>query len=39
MNFKNMPELEWPYGYAMALGATVLGTIATVWYFKKRKWF
>jgi magnesium transporter len=39
MNFKNMPELDWRYGYAMALVATVLGTIATIWYFKKKKWF
>lgn len=39
MNFKNMPELDWKHGYAMAFVVTALGTVATVWYFKKKKWF
>jgi magnesium transporter len=39
MNFKNMPELNWEHGYALAFGVTTLGTIATIWYFKKKKWF
>ena len=39
MNFKNMPELDWHYGYAAALGLTFLSTVATYWYFKKKKWF
>jgi magnesium transporter len=36
MNFKNMPELEWPWGYAWALG--LMGTVAIgtlVWFWKK----
>jgi magnesium transporter len=37
MNFKNMPELEG--GYFWALGVTVVVTLATYWYFKKRRWF
>ncbi len=39
MNFKNMPELDSRYGYWIALGFTVISTIATYFYFKKRKWF
>ena len=38
MNFKNMPELEWPMGYPLAVLSTVLSTGATYWYFKKRGW-
>lgn len=39
MNFKHMPELEWRYGYYMALG--VMGTVflGLIGYFKHRKWF
>jgi magnesium transporter len=39
MNFKHMPELEWRYGYAWALGlmaATAAGMIA---YFHRRGWW
>lgn len=38
MNFKWMPELEWPWGYPALLGlmALVMGVILL--YFKKRKW-
>jgi magnesium transporter len=39
MNFKNMPELNWRYGYAAAGCLMMLSTAATVWYFKKKKWF
>ena len=38
MNFKNMPELDWRYGYSGALALTFLSTIATYCYFKKKKW-
>lgn len=38
MNFKNMPELEWPFGYEMATLATALSTGATYWYFRKKGW-
>jgi magnesium transporter len=37
MNFKNMPEVE--HGYWVALGTMAVSTLATYWYFKKRKWF
>jgi magnesium transporter len=39
MNFKDMPELGWKHGYAMAFAVTALGTAGTVWYFKRKKWF
>ncbi len=39
MNFKHMPELDWKYGYLAAFGLTVLSTITTYWYFKRKKWF
>ena len=38
MNLK-MPEVEWRHGYLVAIITTVVTTLATFWYFKKRKWF
>ena len=37
MNFINMPELTWPYGYAAAIAVSVLFVVASIVYFKKRK--
>ena len=40
MNFEhNFPELQWKYGYATAAVVTVVSTILTYWYFKRKKWF
>ena len=39
MNFPDMPELSWKHGYMVAGIVTVFSTLATFWYFKKRKWF
>src|SRR5262245_40269295 len=39
MNFKNMPELDWKFGYELAMGITLLSTAVTVWWFRKKKWF
>ena len=39
MNFHDMPELSWHYGYAMAALVTALSTACTYWYFRKKKWF
>jgi magnesium transporter len=39
MNFKHMPELDWKYGYTGAVGLTLLSTLVTYWYFKRKKWF
>jgi magnesium transporter len=36
-NFKNMPELE--HGYFWALGITLVTTLLTTIYLKKKKWF
>jgi magnesium transporter len=39
MNFKNMPELDWKHGYALAAGVTALSTAATYTWFKKKRWW
>ncbi len=38
MNFEYMPELKWPWGYAMALG--LMGVVATAMLigFRRKKW-
>lgn len=38
MNFKHMPELEWQYGYLGAFVITLLSTLGTYWYFKRKDW-
>lgn len=38
MNFKRMPELDWPYGYPIALGIIALSIILPVLFFKSRGW-
>ena len=38
MNFKHMPELEWTYGYAYALGLMGVGSVALWSFFRKIKW-
>lgn len=39
MNFRSMPELGWPFGYAAALGAMALSMLAIAAYFRSRDWF
>ena len=39
MNFKDMPELDYQHAYPIAVGIMVLSTLATYFYFKKKKWF
>ncbi|WP_439127511.1 CorA family divalent cation transporter [Polaribacter sp.] len=39
MNFENIPELKFKYGYFVLLGVMVFVTIGAVWYFKRKKWF
>lgn len=38
MNFENMPELHWHYGYYVVLG--VMGTISAImfWWFRRKGW-
>ncbi len=38
MNFDNMPELHWQYGYLFALGLMVLIAVALYAIFKSRDW-
>lgn len=38
MNFAHMPELEWPWGYPMALGLMLASAVGTFLFFKWRKW-
>jgi magnesium transporter len=38
MNFKAMPELEWPFGYPMALGFMVLFAVLPYLLFRWKKW-
>jgi len=38
MNFRNMPELSWKYGYFGILGVTVVLTLLTWRYCKRRGW-
>jgi magnesium transporter len=39
MNFKNMPELEWRWGYAGVWGLMAVITGIMLLYFKHKKWF
>jgi magnesium transporter len=39
MNFHDMPELQWKHGYWVAGVTMLVSTVATWWYFKKKKWF
>jgi magnesium transporter len=39
MNFKHMPELEWRYGYAWALGLMLASALGMVAYFRRRGWW
>src|SRR5580698_10607822 len=38
MNFKNMPELNWEWGYAMAWIAIIASGLAPLVWFKLRGW-
>jgi magnesium transporter len=39
MNFKNMPELEWRWGYPAAWLLMLAIFAGMMLYFKKKKWF
>jgi magnesium transporter len=39
MNFKHMPELEFHYGYPMALTLMAISAILPILWFKRRGWF
>ena len=39
MNFENMPELHWKYGYFVILSAMFVLLLGMVFYFKKKRWY
>lgn len=38
MNFKNMPELQWHYGYYGVIGVVVATAVVMLLYFKRKQW-
>lgn len=36
MNFYNMPELDWEYGYPVTAGVSLFIIIACLWFLRKR---
>ena len=38
MNFVNMPELYWPWGYPVVIIVSILIVIVSLVWFKKKKW-
>lgn len=38
MNFKFMPELEWPWAYPAVLGLMAILGGYMLWYFRKKRW-
>lgn len=39
MNFRHMPELDWVFGYPMALAIMALSAVLPYVYFKRKGWF
>lgn len=38
MNFPNMPEMSWPWGYPLAIGLMILAAVLPVLFLKLRGW-
>jgi len=38
MNFKVMPELEWDFGYPLAIVLMILSSVLALYFFKRKKW-
>ncbi len=38
MNFRYMPELEWPFGYPLVIVVSIAIAVGCLLYFKKKKW-
>ena len=38
MNFVDMPELSWGFGYPLAIGLMVASAVLPYLYFKRRGW-
>ena len=39
MNFDNIPELEWEYGYFIVLGVMAAIAVGLITFFRTRRWF
>lgn len=39
MNFANMPELNWKWGYTLVWLIMILATLGMLYYFKRKRWF
>ena len=39
MNFANMPELTWKYGYPAVIAVSVLVVLICLWIMKKKKFW
>jgi magnesium transporter len=39
MNFKHMPELDWPWGYPLAILIMIVSAIGPFFYFRRKGWF
>jgi len=38
MNFKFMPELEWPWGYPLVMGVMLMLAVGMLWSFRNKHW-
>jgi magnesium transporter len=38
MNFENMPELHWKYGYVYSLALMVIITVVLIFWVKRKGW-
>lgn len=38
MNFKFLPELQWPFGYPFAIFLMIASSLLFLWYFKRKRW-
>ena len=38
MNFANMPELHWRYGYVFAIAVMILFAVLPYYWFKRKRW-
>lgn len=38
MNFADMPELQWRFGYPLSIALMIAAALLPVWYFKRKGW-
>ncbi|WP_341703005.1 magnesium transporter CorA family protein [Ferrovibrio sp.] len=38
MNFQHMPELDWSFGYPLAIGLMIASAVLPYWFFKRKGW-